>query len=492
MVIFILLAGSVILHFNNVGATSQPHVPLWIKHIAAWWAQGQISDNDFTESVQYLVQQNILQIPPPSQGQISYGNHTIPFWVKNSTGMWATGQTTDEDFVKGMQYLMQSGVLTTPQTNLLVNAQNGSQSDNVKSNGMTNSTQVVLSDNNLIAMSGNKYPDGNVELGDGKYVTAGPKKGFIYLCHVPPMGRGASGTGPWIQGSLWNFLDKPSVSGFVSWPSAFFSNTVSGDTRILSGNDLPLGNATGTFPISSSDPIYQYDQNPNSISAQSFSDKLPVNPTYSDAPYCMGGEVGIMLTGVPLFDGFDAELRDAPAHEAQDSCNGHPQNTGEYHYHSLSACFKDTNEKTVLGYALDGFPITGPQVSTGKYLTTDDLDECHGITSEINENGKSVVTYHYVMTYDFPYSASCFRGKPAQYMVINSVSNQNGPNQNGPNQNGPNQNGPNQPRSPPQVAINACSGKSSGSYCSFTSPRGDTISGTCQVPPTGSLACIPH
>jgi hypothetical protein len=49
-------------------------------------------------------------------------------------------------------------------------------------------------------------------------------------------------------------------------------------------------------------------------------------------------------------------------------------------------------------------------VSAGNILTTDDLDECHGISSEITLDGKRVKMYHYVMTQDFPYSISCFRG----------------------------------------------------------------------------------
>ena len=463
----------IILFVPQAYSQTASHIPYWIKNTAKWWSQGQISDNDFVNSIQYLLQKQILEVPS-SQGQPISDNHQIPVWIKNNTGSWATGKIPDDEFVVGLQYLMQNGVLTNSQSSgpLVSNSNTGN------TNGITSSTQNVLSDNDLTAIAGDKYSDGNIPLGDGNYVTTGPQKGFIYLCHVPPTGQGASGTGSWIHGSTWNYLSKPSVSGSVSWSNAFFTNVISGESRTLSGNDLPVGSTTGTFPISSSDPVSQYDQNPNSISAQSFTDVLPVHPTYSDTPYCMGGEVGIMLSGVALFDGFDAELRDAPAHEAQDSCNGHPQNTGEYHYHNLSSCFKDISEKTVLGYALDGFPITGPQIAPGKYLTTDDLDECHGITSQINEDGNSIVTYHYVMTYDFPYSASCFRGKPVQYMVID---------------NGPNQNGPNQGRTPPQEAINACTGKSSGDSCSFTSPFGDMISGTCQMPPSASsLACVPH
>ena len=65
---------------------------------------------------------------------------------------------------------------------------------------------------------------------------------------------------------------------------------------------------------------------------------------------------------------------------------------------------------TVIGWALDGFPITGPKVGADNLLTTADLDECHGITSTITVDGKAVTMYHYVMTQDFPYSVSCFRG----------------------------------------------------------------------------------
>jgi hypothetical protein len=128
----------------------------------------------------------------------------------------------------------------------------------------------------------------------------------------------------------------------------------------------------------------------------------------------MGGEVGIMSDGVALFNAFDAGLRDAPAHELQDSCSGHPQGSDEYHYHSMPACFTDIGETIVLGYALDGFPITGPKLGPHDILTTADLDECHGITSTVMLDGKPVTTYHYVMTQDFPYSVSCFRSTPVQ------------------------------------------------------------------------------
>jgi hypothetical protein len=88
--------------------------------------------------------------------------------------------------------------------------------------------------------------------------------------------------------------------------------------------------------------------------------------------------------------------------------------SGQYHYHTLSSCIADTGVGTVIGWALDGFPITGPKVGANNILTTSDLDECHGITSTVTIATARVTTYHYVMTQDFPYSVSCFRGTATQ------------------------------------------------------------------------------
>ena len=355
-----------------------------------------------------------------------------------------------------------------------------------------------LTDQDLLAIAGDKYASGELPLGDYRYVLDAPRTGYIYLCHkFGEEGRGGAGRdGRWIHGQTWNLREKTSVQGRISWSDAQFSVTRSGNARVLAGNGLPINHATGIFPVQPDDPAYAVDRNPNSIAPQSVNETLPAEPAYSSTPFCMGMEVGYMLDGVPLFNGFDAGLRDAAAHEVQDSCEGHPERTGQYHYHSLSSCIPDAGEKTVIGYALDGFPITGPVVAAGKYLTTADLDECHGLTSEIVEDGQKKIAYHYVMTVDFPYSASCFRAKPVR----------TGPPQNrGASQSFqpvgqmPYQSPPQMPSQmqhpsgfgPPAEALAACSGRHEGDECGFISPRGDNITGVCRTPPSMPLACIP-
>lgn len=304
------------------------------------------------------------------------------------------------------------GTPSTPYTNTkTMTSQTNKSSDATKVQGL----QLDPNKN-----YGNKYANGLLPVGDGKYVTSGPKQGYVYACNqyaqnLATAQGGAGSRGPWFtdNNTEYNINEKAHVEGSVYW-SGQFSDTVSGNTRTIISNDLPVSDPTGTFPIQSSDPAYQYDRNPNSITAQSFTYALNADPTYNPTPNCIGGQVGVMTTGVALFNAFDAGGRDAGAWEIQDDCSGHPQEQGVYHYHTLSSCIKNISVHNVIGFALDGFPITGPQVGTNNFLTTSDLDECHGIVSQISLGGKSVTMYHYVMTEDFPYSVSCYRGTPIQ------------------------------------------------------------------------------
>ena len=255
-------------------------------------------------------------------------------------------------------------------------------------------------------------------VGDTRTTTTAPAVGYLYECAVQSGGGGASTQGPWFNsgGTTWNASTKISVKGSVSWVSSFVASVTNGILGITS-NDLP-NHTTGTFPISSSDPAYAYDRNPNHIAAQTVNWGLPGNPTVNSTPTCVSGVIGILLTGAKLFNAVDGENRDANAWEIQDSCQGHPDSSGTYHYHSVSTCVpqKDTagQHSPLVGYAADGFGIYGNLGEDGVALTNADLDECHGHTHQITVNGVTVSQYHYHATKEFPYTVGCFRGTPAQ------------------------------------------------------------------------------
>jgi YHYH protein len=254
----------------------------------------------------------------------------------------------------------------------------------------------------------------SLPLGDGKVTSAGPKKGYLYSCRSSFTGAGAQADGPWIHGSTYDLGSKYTVDGRVSWPSASFHRKIAKKLLKLTGNGLPTNHTTGAFPIAASDDAHSVDANPNSISAHRIALKLAARPKRLKSPRCVSGEVGIARNGVPIFSAVDAAGRDAVAHEVQDSCSGHPQNSGVYHYHGLPACIPSgSGEKRskLIGWALDGFPIYGPLGKGGRYMRTSDLDVCHGETSVIRYNGVKRKLYHYHATDEFPYTVGCFRGK---------------------------------------------------------------------------------
>lgn len=45
---------------------------------------------------------------------------------------------------------------------------------------------------------------------------------------------------------------------------------------------------------------------------------------------------------------------------------------------------------------------------------------------------------------------------------------------------------------PPPEAIEVCAGLNTGEVCSFESPRGDLILGTCETTRSGEVACVPE
>lgn len=310
-----------------------------------------------------------------------------------------------------------------------------------------------------------------IPLGDGKVSTI-PKAGYVYSCQTSFRGGGAEHAGDWIQGNTWDLSKKIQVQGKVYWDSALFSSAIQGAMRVLTGNGLPVKEPTGTFPIAKTDPAYQIDRNPNSIKTQSLSYSLPANPAVANSASCVPmGAIGVALDGVAIYNALDDGGRDAVAHEVQDLCNGHPQQQGEYHYHGPSPCMPHSQEKNALvGYALDGFGIYSMYDANGKEYTNADLDACHGITSEIEWNGKKVTMYHYVLTQEYPYTIGCFHGTPVSNGLHGGGTQSTGQ----------------QGGTPPQEAITACTGKQSGASCSV-----GPGSGTCRTTPDGSFACVP-
>jgi len=134
--------------------TENRKIPEWIKNNAAWWAEGNIEDGTFVSGIQYLMKEKIVNIPDlPKQASekarpsfvdetkdpqhyidrynnepdykdwfdSNYPDYTIeeavgipapiPGWIKKTAGWWSDGLITEDDFIKGIEFLAKSGII---------------------------------------------------------------------------------------------------------------------------------------------------------------------------------------------------------------------------------------------------------------------------------------------------------------------------------------------------------------------------------------------
>ena len=89
---------------------AEEKVPPWIKNNAGWWADGQIDDTSFVSSIQWLISNNVMIIPPTEQGTSSGGN-IIPEWIKNNAGWWADDKISEAEFISAIQFLIKNDII---------------------------------------------------------------------------------------------------------------------------------------------------------------------------------------------------------------------------------------------------------------------------------------------------------------------------------------------------------------------------------------------
>ena len=154
--------------------------------------------------------------------------------------------------------------------------------------------------------------------------------------------------------------------------------------------------------------------NNNEAVIQDFRITLPEDPVPLDEETCLtGGPIGWTVHGVALYNPFNAFGTNAvEGDEAEefDTCQGHADMFGVYHYHQLpDICVFQGADTSVHGIARDGFPIYGQYMEDGvTKVQESDLDKCHG---RCGADGK----YRYHMTKTYPYILGCFRGTPMDY-----------------------------------------------------------------------------
>ena len=84
-------------------------IPDWVKRTAGWWADDTISSTDFLKGIEYLIQEGIILVPNTVKQQSS---DKIPSWIKQNASWWFEGKIDDKTFANGIQYLISAGIIS--------------------------------------------------------------------------------------------------------------------------------------------------------------------------------------------------------------------------------------------------------------------------------------------------------------------------------------------------------------------------------------------
>jgi len=108
------LIGSGILVPNSSAQDAQ--IPGWVKNVAEWWASGHISENEFLTGIEYLINNNIIllhSIPcnEKIESQTTSSAEMVPDWIKNNAIWWSENLIGDIDFINGLQYLIEHKII---------------------------------------------------------------------------------------------------------------------------------------------------------------------------------------------------------------------------------------------------------------------------------------------------------------------------------------------------------------------------------------------
>jgi len=206
--------------------------------------------------------------------------------------------------------------------------------------------------------------------------------------------------------------NSPSLPSMYSQFNSAVTVSISGSTVTLKSNGVPDHTSPyfGVGNASYESPQAGMVVNPNLIVAQSITMRVPASPaaaTASDTPL---GPIGLATNGVALFNQYAAGRSPLGAEILTfDRYNGHPQNTGLYHYHLEPLWLTGKRgAATLIGVLLDGFPVYGPGEADGS--SPKGLDSCNGHSHATPEFAQGI--YHYHVTATVPYISGCFHGTP--------------------------------------------------------------------------------
>jgi hypothetical protein len=89
--------------------TDDKVIPVWVKSNAKWWSDGTIDNDNFISGLEYLVNEGIITVSLPEGTNDSISE--MPSWIKSNAGWWADDMISEDEFVTAIEWLITNNII---------------------------------------------------------------------------------------------------------------------------------------------------------------------------------------------------------------------------------------------------------------------------------------------------------------------------------------------------------------------------------------------
>ena len=100
----------IFLCFSLAPIANAESVPSWIKNTAGWWATDLISESEFIAAIEYLVNVGIIVVQ--NDANSTSKSESVPSWIKNTAGWWSQNSISDGEFIDSISFLINNGIIS--------------------------------------------------------------------------------------------------------------------------------------------------------------------------------------------------------------------------------------------------------------------------------------------------------------------------------------------------------------------------------------------
>ncbi|MEX1151310.1 MAG: hypothetical protein WEB28_04435, partial [Nitrosopumilaceae archaeon] len=82
----------------------------WVKTNAKWWSDGTIDDKNFISGIEYLVNEGVIKVSLPDTTDNTSISEVQP-WIKNTAGWWADGMISEDEFINAIEWMITNNII---------------------------------------------------------------------------------------------------------------------------------------------------------------------------------------------------------------------------------------------------------------------------------------------------------------------------------------------------------------------------------------------